>query len=71
MIDKQRDTMIKVKKDYRFKYTLSYKAVSRGSDEKKYIRTLRYLKYTYLIYLNLFLFKVHETGTIKYQTLIK
>jgi hypothetical protein len=71
MIDKQRNTMIKVKKDCRFKYTLSYKAVSRGSDEKKYIKTLRYLEHTHSIYLNPFSFKVHETGIVEYQTLIK
>jgi hypothetical protein len=63
--------MVKVKKDCRFKYILSYKAVSRGSDEKKYIKTLRCLEHTYLIYLNPFSFKVHETGTVEYQTLIK
>jgi hypothetical protein len=58
--------MIKVKKDRRFEYTLSYKAVSRRSDEKKYIRTLRCLEHTHLIYLNSFSFKVHETGIVEY-----
>ena len=57
---------IKVKKNCRFEYILSYKAVNRGSDEKEYIGILRYLEYTYLIYLNPFSFKVYETGTIKY-----
>jgi hypothetical protein len=66
MIDKQRDTIVKAKKNYYFEYIFSYKAISRGSNKKKYIKTLRYLKYTHLIYLNPFLFKVHETGTIKY-----
>ena len=64
--DRQRDTMVKVKKDCRFKYILSYKAVSRGSNEKEYIRTFRYLEHTHLIYLNPFSFKVHETGTVEY-----
>jgi hypothetical protein len=63
--------MIKVKKDYRFKYILSYKAISRGGDKKEYIKTLRYLEHTHLIYLNPFSFKAHETGIIKYQILIK
>ena len=58
--------MVKVKKDYRFEYILSYKAVNRGSNEKEYIRTLRCLEYTHLIYFNPFSFKVYETGTIEY-----
>jgi hypothetical protein len=49
MIDRQRDTIIKVKKDCRFEYTLFYKAVNRGNDEKGYIKTLKCLKYTHLI----------------------
>jgi hypothetical protein len=54
--------MIKVKKDYYFKYIFSYKAISRGGNEKKYIKTLRCLKYTHLIYLNPFSFKAMKRG---------
>ena len=68
---RQRNTMIKIKKDCRFKYILSYKAVSKRSSEKEYIETLKCLEHTHLIYINSFLFKIHETGIIKYQTLIK
>jgi hypothetical protein len=63
--------MVKAKKDYYFKYNLSYKAISNRNSEKEYTGTLKSLNYTYLIYLNPFSFKVHETGTIEYQTLIK
>jgi adenine C2-methylase RlmN of 23S rRNA A2503 and tRNA A37 len=66
VIDKQRDTMIKVKKDCRFEYTLSYKTINNRSSEKKYIKTLKSLNHTHLIYLNPFSFKVHETGTVEY-----
>ena len=44
--------MVKVKKDCRFEYTLSYKAIS-----------IRYLEHAHSIYLNPFSFKVHETET--------
>ena len=63
--------MVKVKKDCRFEYTLSYKAISNGSNEKEYIGTLRCLEHTHPIYLNPFSFKVHETETIEYQTLFR
>jgi hypothetical protein len=66
MTDRQRDTMIKAKKDCRFEYTLFYKAISNGSSEKKYTRTLKNLNYIYLIYLNPFSFKVYKTGTVEY-----
>src|SRR5450759_198419 len=68
--DRQRDTMVKAKKDCRFEYTLSYKAISNGSSEKEYTGTLKSLDHTHLIYLNPFSLKVHETGIIKYQTFI-
>jgi len=64
--NRQRNTIIKTKRDYYFEYLLSYKAVSRGSEEKQYIKTLKYLTYTYSIYLNPFSFKVYEKGTSKY-----
>ena len=64
--DRQRNTMIKAKKDYYFKYILSYKAVSKRSYKKKYIRTLKYLKYMYLININPFSFKIYKTRTIEY-----
>src|SRR5438034_7365451 len=60
MTDRQRDTMIKAKKDCHFKYILSYKAVSKGSYEKEYIGTLRCLEHTHLININPFSFKIHE-----------
>jgi hypothetical protein len=68
--DRQRDTMIKAKKDCHFEYNLSYKPVSHGSSEKQYIRTLKYLGHTHRINLNPFSFKVHKTATIKYQALV-
>ena len=68
--NRQRDTMIKAKKDCHFEYLLSYKAVSKGSKEKQYIGTLKCLTYTHSIYLNPFSFKVHKKGTSKYQHLI-
>ena len=64
--ERQRNTMTKAKLDCRFEYTLSYKLVSPDSKEKEYIRTLRCLKHTYLIHLNPFSFKIHETKTSKY-----
>jgi hypothetical protein len=69
--DRHRDTMVTAKKDCRFKYILSYKAISNRGKEKKYIGTLKYLNHTHPIYLNPFSFKVHKTGTIEYQTLIR
>jgi hypothetical protein len=33
--DRQRDTMVKAKKDCYFEYLLSYKAVSKDNEEKK------------------------------------
>ena len=64
--NRQRNTMVKAKKDCGFKYLLSYKAVNKGSEEKEYIKTLKYLTYTYAFYLNLFSFKVHEKSIIEY-----
>ena len=69
--DRQRDTMIKAKKDCHFEYSLSYKPISRGNSEKQYIGTLKCLGHTHRNNLNPFSFKVHETGTIEYQTLIQ
>jgi hypothetical protein len=57
---RQRDIMIKTKKNYEFKYLLSHKAVNKGSKDKEYIRTHKCLNYTHSFYLNSFLFKVHE-----------
>jgi hypothetical protein len=66
VIDRQRDTMVKAKKDCRFKYTLSYKAISNRSSEKEYTGTLKSLDHTHSIYLNPFSFKVYKTKAIKY-----
>jgi hypothetical protein len=66
VIDRQRDTIVKAKKDCRFEYTLFYKAISNRNSEKEYTGTFKSLDHTYLIYLNPFSFKVYETGTVKY-----
>ena len=39
--DRQRNTMVKAKKNCGFNYLLSHKAVSKGSEEKKYTRTFK------------------------------
>jgi hypothetical protein len=62
--------MVKAKKDCGFNYLLSYKAVSKGGEEKKYIGTLKCLTYTYKLYLNPFSFKVYEKSTVEYQILV-
>jgi hypothetical protein len=67
---RQRNTMVKAKKDCGFKYLLSHKAVSKGSDEKEYIGTLKCLEHTHPLHLNPFSFKVHEKSTVEYQTLV-
>ena len=64
--DRQRNTMIKAKKDCHFEYILSYKAVSKGSYEKEYIGTLRCLEHTHPININPFSFKIHEIETAEY-----
>ena len=66
VIKKQRNTIAKAKLDCRFEYTLSYQLISPDSKEKEYIRTLRCLKYIYLIYLNPFSFKVYKIKTSEY-----
>jgi lipopolysaccharide export LptBFGC system permease protein LptF len=71
MTARQRNIMIKIKKNCRFEYKLSYKAVSKGSSKKEYIRILKCLEHTHLIHINSFSFKIHETGTVEYQTFIK
>jgi MULE transposase domain len=68
--DRQRDTMIKAKKDCGFEYLLSHKAVSKGSKDKEYIGTLKCLNHTHPLYLNPFSFKVHEKSTVEYQALV-
>ena len=62
--------MVKAKKNYSFNYFLFYKSISKSSKKKKYIKTLKYLTYTYKLHLNPFSFKVYKKNTIKYQTLI-
>src|SRR5947207_6410320 len=56
----QRNIMVKAKKDCGFNYLLFYKSVSKGSKEKTYIRTLKYLTYTHELYLNPFSFKIYK-----------
>jgi hypothetical protein len=68
--DRQRNTMVKAKKDCGFNYLLSQKAVSKGSEEKKYIGTLKCLTHTHELHLNPFSFKVHEKSTVEYQALV-
>jgi hypothetical protein len=58
--------MIKAKKNCGFNYLLSYKAVRKGGEEIRYIKTLKYLTYTYKLHLNPFSFKVHEKSTVEY-----
>src|SRR5436853_7820365 len=58
--------IIKVKKNYRFKYKFSYKIISKKSSKKKYIKILKYFKYIYLIYINSFLFKIYKIRIVKY-----
>ena len=64
--NRQRNTIIKTKKDCRFEYTLFYKPVSRDTSEKQYIKTLKCLRHTHSINLNPFSFKVYETNTVEY-----
>ncbi len=66
----QCNMIVKAKKDYGFNYLLSYKSVSKGSEEKIYIGTFKCLTYTHELYLNLFSFKVHEKSTVEYQALV-
>ncbi len=68
--DRQRNTMVKAKKDCGFNYLLSYKPVSKGGEEKKYIGTLKCLTNTHELHLNPFSFKVHEKSTVEYQALV-
>jgi hypothetical protein len=60
--DRHRDTMVKAKKDCRFEYTLSYKAISNRSSEKEYTGTLKNLDHTHPIHLNPFSFKSMKRG---------
>ena len=66
VIIRQRNTIIKVKKDCRFEYKFSYKVISKGSSKKEYIRIFKYFKYIYLIYINPFSFKIYKIRIIKY-----
>ena len=66
MINRQRNMMVKAKKNYSFKYLLFYKAINKDSKEKEYIKTLKYLNYIYYINLNPFLFKIYKIAIIKY-----
>jgi hypothetical protein len=67
---RQRNTMVKAKKDCGFNYLLSHKAVSKGSEEKMHIGTLKCLTHTHELHLNPFSFKVHEKSTTGYQALV-
>jgi hypothetical protein len=62
--------MVRAKKGRSFNYLLPHKAVSKGSEEKKYIRTLKCLTHTHELPLNPFSFKVHEKSTVEYQALV-
>jgi hypothetical protein len=68
--DRQRNTMGKAEKDCDFNYLLSHKAVSKGSEEKQNIRTLKYTTHTHELHPNLFSFKAHEKSTVEYQPLV-
>src|ERR1700733_11891307 len=58
--DWKRNTMVEMKKDCGFNYLLSHKAVSRDSEEKKYVRTLKCLIHTHKLHLNPFSFKIQR-----------
>jgi hypothetical protein len=66
MIDRQRNTIIKAKKDCGFNYLLSHKTVRKGGEKIRYIKTFKCFTYIHKLYLNLFSFKVHEKSTVKY-----
>ena len=66
VINRQRNTMVKAKKNYSFNYFLFYKSISKSSKKKKYIKTLKYLTYTYKLHLNPFSFKVYKKSIIEY-----
>jgi hypothetical protein len=62
--------MIKAKKDCGFNYLLSHKAIRKGGEKIRYIKTLKCLTYTHELHLNPFSFKVHEKSTVEYQALV-
>jgi hypothetical protein len=66
MTDRQRNTIIKTKKNYGFNYLPSHKTIRKSDEKIKYIRTLKYLIYTHKLHLNPFSFKVHEKSTVEY-----
>jgi hypothetical protein len=68
--DRQRNTMVKAKKDYGFNYLLSHKTISKSGEEKKYVRTLKCLTHTHELYLNPFSFKVLKKSTVEYRALL-
>jgi hypothetical protein len=53
MTDRQRNTMVKAKKDCGFNYLLSHETVSKGSEEKKHIETFKCLTHTHELHLKL------------------
>jgi hypothetical protein len=64
---RQRNSTVNQKYDCSFECFLSYKSVSRGSQEKAYLLTVKNLSYNYDIHLNPFGFKMHEKATEEYQ----
>jgi hypothetical protein len=69
--DRQRNKMVKAKKDCGFNYPLSHKTVSKGSEERKYVGTLKCLTHTHKSHLSPSSFKAHEKSTVEYKALVE
>jgi hypothetical protein len=66
--DWQRNKMVKAKKDCGFNYPLSHKTVSKGSEERNYVGTLKCLTHAHKSHLSPSSFKAHEKSTVEYNT---
>jgi hypothetical protein len=69
--DRQRNKMVKAKKDCGFNYPLSHETVSKGSEERKYVGTLKCLTHTHKPHLSPSSFKAHEKSTVEYKALVE
>jgi hypothetical protein len=63
--------MVKAKKDCGFNYPLSHETVSKGSEERKYVGTLKCLTHTHKPHLSPSSFKAHEKSTVEYKALVE
>jgi hypothetical protein len=68
--NRQRNTTVKAKKDCGFNYLLPHKAVSKGSEERKYIGTPKCLTHNHELLLRPFSSKAHERSTVEHQVLV-